>query len=302
MKTKIFIGMSAIVLAVVGLFYACKKDSNRNELSNKKEQLMQSTGTTYANPYNYVGILHNECLDYMLKHWEKDTTLTKDELWTRYGVPYFQSVWGVSNTPIIPLADLHADFIVTCNIVTNKLYLGLLNELVSTGLINPALDIQSLIYPTGTTIPTGVPARRNNYNILLDYFTFLTTYTVVTEDNYWFAYNRLREAEQEVLANYYALSENRQFDANDELQAEYKVVLSYMSISGSSAIYWAKAGASYAAWEYYELRRIAEVDATAYGQGFTKYTKMGFDLYTADLFSTQSSTSQSMGATPSILL
>jgi len=210
--------------------------------------------TEFTNPYEQYGIWHNECLEYIFSHMTAaNAGMTTDELWQTYGVQYFRNVWGADYVPT-PLPILHAAYERVNNIVVNRRHLSLLQELVNAGRINPDFNIQSLIAPlTGTgTI------RRNNYNILLDYFTFLTNYNVTNAETYQFAHNKLCAIEQEILANRYILVNGGLIAEGDDIYDEYEGVLLCMAVARNSERYW----------RFYHIIGLEPILATSWGQAY----------------------------------
>jgi hypothetical protein len=228
MKKMLISGIITVtIIAVTGvIFYACKKDSNDKVTKN----LWEGT-TVLENPMDQYGIWHNECIKHMALQGAVD--LTMEELWETHGIEYFMEVFETDYTPL-SLDELHALYEDANNIVVNKHYLNLLETLVDAGRINPYIDIQNLIENEEGFI------RRNNYNILLDYFTFLTDYTVTSETTYWIAYNKLCEIEQEMLTNYYDLLNSGLMSLEDDVCVEYEEVLLGMAIARNSAHLWAQ--------------------------------------------------------------
>jgi hypothetical protein len=298
MKKIIMVTTAITVVGIVAttvMFNSCRKVNEKGEVVSEK--MMQSTETQYTNPFSQYGTWHNECLKYMLSNREKNKELTTDKMWLNYGVPYFRNIFGTGYT-FASLDELHAIYNETYDIVVNKKYLNLLAELVDVGLINPDLNIEKLIKPDETVPATD--ARRNNYAILRDYFTFLTNHTVTSETEYWFAFNKLCAIEQEILANYYALlnSEIVNADGHEVIKREYTGTLAFTSVSISTTLLWGKWVKYYGyslyqnmLWEAQEL--AARVDATAFCRGLK---------FTNDLnYATECSTNSSFGIVESIL-
>ena len=206
---------SLIAIASVVIFTGCKKDGK--ELTNS-----QKSGTELVNPFEQYGIWHNKCIIHMFS--QDVANLTFSELWEDYGVEYYKEVLGADYTSVSQ-AELDAIYRYSRSIVENQQYLDLLEELVDAGRINP-----DYISPY---------IERNNYEILLDYFTFLTECNVVSEDTYWAAYNKLCEIEQEIIANFYALIDEEIIAPEDDVYAEYAETLFSMAIARNSVLLWA---------------------------------------------------------------
>jgi hypothetical protein len=232
MKRLLISGIiTATIIVFAGvIFYACKKDNGDKVTKNFENP------TGLENPMEQYGIWHNECIKYMAS--QGAVSLTMDELWQTYGVGYFQEIvppseMSVENYVPVPMNALHAIYEYSDNIFTTQNYLSLLENLVNAGRVNPGLNIQDLI---GNTTGSG---RRNNYNILLDYFTFLTNHYVTSETTYWTAYNKLCEIEQEILTNYYDLLVTGFISSNSNICEEYEGVLFEMAIVRNSTLLWA---------------------------------------------------------------
>ena len=182
--------ITLMVFAGAVAFYSCQKD---NELltKNDKAKITKSSGVL-ENPFEQAGVLHNECIKYIASI-GNTVDLTNNDLWSSYGVPFYRNVLGADYIDI-PLATLNTFYEKATQIVENKYFLSVLDELVDANRINPDY-----------VVPNG---GRNNYEILEDYFTFLTNYTVGSEVTYGFAYTKLCNIEQEILTNYYNLLEN----------------------------------------------------------------------------------------------
>lgn len=243
---KVFIAVVAVVVVGGSVFYACKKDGNAS-LTNPKS--VASTGML-ENPFKQYGIWHNACLDYMFAHlYDGTDPLSADALWLNYGVPYFQSVLG-ANYVEVSLDALHAGYAKSYNDVVNKQYLTVLQEMVDAGGINPDY--------------TSTHIGRNNYQILEDYFTFLTNFTVTTEDGYWIAHNKLCAIEQEILANYYSLLNAGVISDDTVVKMEYEGMLGYTATAISSSTYWGRPDNCGAYLDWYYQKKSAELDAMGY--------------------------------------
>ena len=235
---KVILGLTALGLVAVAVtIYSCNKDKELNTTQDAK--IVGAIGEVYENPFEQYGIWHNECLEYMFSHIEEGEEINCDYLWTTYGVQFFQNVLGDDYVPT-PLDELHAAYERVRDIVRNKKYPNRLPQLVAAGIINQQLNLQNLIPVPEGVLPKDRPVRRNNYQILNDYFNFLRTFNVTNAATYQTAHDRLCTLEQEILANYYALINARVIipDIDNPIANEYKKVLSFMSVSRNSEVFW----------------------------------------------------------------
>ena len=241
MRNRIFFGLIALGLVAAGIIF---QNCNKDKVANGKAETINSQVGNLVNPFEQYGIWHNECLEYMFSQ-PNAFSLPYDTLWQKFGAPFFQQVFGGNYKPI-SLNDLHAAYQKTYNIVENKQYLKVLKEMVDVGMINPNY--------------TSPYIGRNNYQILLDYFTFLTNHKVKTKADYLIAHNKLCEIEQEILANYYELVSN-----GITVYPEYDGVLSCMSVFRNSSEFWKDSHYS-SVDDWYYNKKVACMDAMAYNQ------------------------------------
>ena len=245
-----FIAVVAMVVVGGSVFYACKKDGT-GLLTNKS---ISNEVTVYENPFEQYGIWHNECLEEMFSHLygENGDTLSIDELWITYGVPYFQKVLG-ANYVEIPLISLHAVSEKIIGLVEAKNMSSLIEEFVAKGKLNPNFTSPYLVAGTG-----------NNYNLLLALFQFLDTVTVQTETVYLSVLDMIKECEQKIVTNYYSFLNNGVFVSEPEMLEEYEGAMLCMAVFGGSGNYWIEYyGVGVHVNSYEDLRRISNADGVA---------------------------------------
>ena len=245
---KVVGGIGAIVLIAAGVLYACNKDKQA-EPANK----ITKSGALLVNPMKQWGVWHNECLEYMLSQ-QGAGELSADELWTRYGIPFFQEVLG-DNYVDIPLEDINAVSAKVIGLIKARNTVSLIEELADKGKLNATFSSPYI--------------SRNNYTILHEFFSYMDNVRVNTEAEYWNIQTVVKNYEQEILTNYYSLLKNGEL-ANDSLKDEYDDAMLCMAIAGSSGSYWYSYYINYPMGRYYA--QIADYAATM-GVPYTNRSK-----------------------------
>lgn len=251
---KLFI--TTIAIAIIGgvVFYACKKDNNEL-LTNENKAKITKNGQL-VNPFEQAGIWHNECIKHIVSQ-ENTVDLTNNELWQAHGAPFFQNILGTDYIPVTT-NELSIIYEKAKQDVDEKRFLTILEELVEENQIFPNYELFN--------------GQRNNYEILLEYFTFLTNYNVESKGAYWTVYNKTCIMEQEVLSNYYDLLEDEIISPNDEtdnIYAEYAGILFSMAIVRNSILLWAPPSSASSACYALPLRTAYIDGVSAYGTVYT---------------------------------
>jgi len=224
-NTRKFIlgGMTAIVLVAAAVtIYACNKDKELNTTQDGKQMGNIVVPGALVNPFEQYGIWHNECLNYMLSQ-EGANTLTTDEMWINYGIPFFQNVLGADYVEV-PLSEINAISVKVRGLIDVRNTVSLIEDLATNG------DIDANF--------TSPYISRNNYTILHDFFSYMDNVTVNTIEEYRNVQTVLKTVEQEIISNYYGLLNNGGFNNNLDLKNEYYGAMLCMAIGNSSGTYW----------------------------------------------------------------
>jgi hypothetical protein len=89
--TKTVIAILAVTMMVGGIiFYACQKENNVLN-SDKTELIKQTKVEANINPFDYVGVWHNQYLDYMQTYPEFDNLTNKEDFFN-YGTTFFSTI------------------------------------------------------------------------------------------------------------------------------------------------------------------------------------------------------------------
>jgi hypothetical protein len=233
MKKLLFATLGTVLIAIIGagIFYACKKENS--------EPVLKSTTPSYnedgtlVNPFEYVGEWHNGCLEYMFSNFNA-STMTEDELWLNYGVPYFQNILGEDYVDI-PLSELNSIYMEIEEAINARNSVHFLEKSAATGKINPTFTSPYLV-------------TENNYQLLYELYTLMDNIQVHTETEYLQVQNFIEECEQKILVNYYSLLENNvisifpEAGQDDVLYNEYKNAMICMAIARNSGRYWFYSG------------------------------------------------------------
>lgn len=236
--------VATLIISVVGvvMFYACTKD-NSDSLTNNPGPRSAEKGLL-INPMEQYGIWHNQCLEYMFTL-PNANELTKDELWVEYGDPFLQE--RLNDTTPISLASYNATFAKVSSAIKKKNAASLIGELVKSGKLDKDF--------------TSPYITENNYTLLHELFSYYDKTNIDTKEKNLLLLDVIKECEQKMLANYYALLEEGVISGNPEIEEEYNSGMLCMAIGRNSWVYWN--GRPYANLAEAEIAYRQEIDLAA---------------------------------------